>query len=249
MAGLTQGPGRTGMAPMIGCRTCSLAGVPSDALRSIEAFKLCHGRAWSGDLLIEQGERERKLFTLFSGWAIQFKMLDGGERQIVHVLLPGDLIGLETCTLGVAEFTVQAVTDTTYCVFNAQRLQDVMVEANLAERLLKILSQQISRMGERMSVIGACEAKRNVAHFVAVLHERLLRIGLAQDRSFRIPLSIQQIADCCGLTSVHIHRVLRTLREEGVLHIDNHRVEILNDVALADAAHLLPRSLPQDVVL
>ena len=120
-----------------GCRNCPLHSnaVASPDLPLIESFKVAHGRAWSGDVIIEQGGRRPRLFTLFSGWAIKYKSLESGERQVVHLLLPGDLVGLETCMLGVAEFGIQAVTDVTFCSFDVDRFHDVAVSPGISSKV------------------------------------------------------------------------------------------------------------------
>ena len=100
-----------------------------------------------------------------------------------------------------------------------------------------------------MTAVGACDARRNLAHLVASLHQRLLKLGLAQEGGFRLPLSIQQIADCCGLTPVHVHRVLRGLREENILALDCRKIEILDPDALRQIACVSSRELPADAIL
>jgi len=236
---------------ILGCRNCPLvanAGA-SQELSLIESFKIGHGRAWSGDVIIEQGGRRPRLFTLFSGWAIKYKSLESGERQVVHLLLPGDLVGLETCILGAAEFGVQAVTDVTFCTFDADRFNDVVAAPGISRRIMMMQAHESSLIAERLTAVGACDARRNLAHLVASLHQRLLKLGLAQERGFRLPLSIQQIADCCGLTPVHVHRVLRTLREEKIVALDCRKIEILDLDALRQIACVSSMELPPDAIL
>jgi len=234
-----------------GCRNCPLHAnvVASPDLPLIESFKVAHGRAWSGDVIIEQGSLRPRLFTLFSGWAIKYKSLESGERQVVHLLLPGDLVGLETCMLGVAEFGVQAVTDVTFCSFDTDRFSDVSATAGISRRIMMLQAYESSMIAERLTAVGACDARRNLAHLIASLHVRLLKLGLAQERGFRLPLSIQQIADCCGLTPVHVHRVLRGLREENIVALDCRKIEILDPDALRHITRVASMDLPQDVIL
>jgi len=234
-----------------GCRNCPLHSnaVTSPDLPLIESFKVAHGRAWSGDVIIEQGSHRPRLFTLFSGWAIKYKSLESGERQVVHLLLPGDLVGLETCMLGVAEFGVQAVTDVTFCSFDADRFSEVAATPGISRRIMILQAHESSMIAERLTAVGACDAKRNIAHLIASLHLRLLKLGLAQEQGFRLPLSIQQIADCCGLTPVHVHRVLRALREENIVALDCRKIEILDPDMLRRIACVSNMDLPQDAIL
>ena len=236
---------------ILGCRNCSLMSNPAGnpELPLIESFKVGHGRAWAGDVIMEQGSRRPRLFTLFSGWAIKYKSLESGERQVVHLLLPGDLVGLEACMLGAAEFGVQAVTDVTFCNFDADRFNEVAAAPGLSRRIMMMQAHESAMIAERLTAVGACDARRNLAHLVASLHQRLLKLGLAQERGFRLPLSIQQIADCCGLTPVHVHRVLRGLREENIVTLDCRKIEILDSAALRQLACVSSMELPPDAIL
>ncbi len=233
------------------CRNCSLnpSCATSPDLTLIESFKIAHGRAWSGDVIIEQGAQRPRLFTMFSGWGIKYKSLDSGERQVVHLLLPGDLVGLETCVTGVSEFGVQAVTDVTYCAFDAERFSEVATAPGVSRRIMMMQAHESSMIAERLTAVGACDAKRNLAHLIASIHLRLLKLGLSQEHGFRLPLSIQQIADCCGLTPVHVHRVLRALREENIVELDCRKIEILDLKALREIARVSGMELPQGFIL
>jgi CRP/FNR family transcriptional regulator, anaerobic regulatory protein len=57
-----------------------------------------------------------------------------------------------------------------------------------------------------------------------------------------MPLTQEQIGEMLGLTGVHISRTLRQLRDEGLIVMEGHRVEITNFEALSsledfDGAH------------
>ena len=54
--------------------------------------------------------------------------------------------------------------------------------------------------------------------------------------SFSLPLSQQQIADALGITTVHVSRTARVLREEGVLTLRDRRATIHNVDELRAAA-------------
>ena len=51
------------------------------------------------------------------------------------------------------------------------------------------------------------------------LAERLSLVGLATEAEFKCPLSQPVLADALGLTSIHVNRVLRQLRELDLLTI------------------------------
>ena len=60
------------------------------------------------------------------------------------------------------------------------------------------------------------------------LAERLDLIDLATLNEFRCPLTQNLIADALGLTSIHVNRVLRQLREQELLTVERGTVRIHN---------------------
>lgn len=62
-----------------------------------------------------------------------------------------------------------------------------------------------------------------------------MRVGLANQNGFSCPLTQEELGDALGLTSVHINRVLRQLRSEGLLVLRRPTVGI-PDLRLLHAA-------------
>ena len=68
-------------------------------------------RCRRGDLILGPGHSRQYWFKIVSGAAKRFSIHSDGRRQIVDLLLPGDLVGIgRDADL---EFTVEAVTDGT----------------------------------------------------------------------------------------------------------------------------------------
>ena len=58
------------------------------------------------------------------------------------------------------------------------------------------------------------------------LRGRLHQAGLANGAGFRMPMTQQEIADHLGLTLVHVNRVLRRLREAGIVTVQRGVVSV-----------------------
>ena len=63
--------------------------------------------------LIVDGYEFSKLCFLRDGYAVRYKLLRNGKRQILNVLLPGDLVGIPGSFLKRAIYSVTAITDLT----------------------------------------------------------------------------------------------------------------------------------------
>ena len=180
---------------------------------------------------------------LLAGMACRYKMLGDGRRAIVAFLIPGDFAG--PCFLqdhktdfGVAALTVCEVAD-------IPRLPDRALSGGspgLARALLRL--DQLDRAIQRMWLANIGQpADKRLAHLLCELHERLALVGMADENSFPLLMTQQDLADALGLSSVHVNRVVQYLREEGFIRTANRNVYIpdparLHKFAGFDSAYL-----------
>jgi CRP-like cAMP-binding protein len=61
---------------------------------------------------------------------------------------------------------------------------------------------------------------------------RLGRLKLTGDDTYRLPMTQQQIGDYLGLTTVHVNRILKRLRDTGLVTVQRQTVMIHDAGAL-----------------
>lgn len=205
----------------------------------MERFKHSHEVAWTHDVIIKEGQDTPLLFTLYSGIAIRCRSVSNGKSQLLSIVLPGDLVGLEFLHRETASCTVQAVTDVTYCRFDPARWRtELMHVPDLAHRLCERLLLDQRHLEDRLTAISACTAEGAIAHFFLSLYDRLRVRRLCHEGSFALPLTNRQLANAVGMTTVHLHRLLRKLEREGILTHDRHRILIHDEPKLRELACL-----------
>src|SRR5947207_742023 len=64
--------------------------------------------------LVVVGDEYRNLCFVRDGHAIRYKLLRSGKRQILNVILPGDVIGFPVSFFDRSIYSIVAVTDLTY---------------------------------------------------------------------------------------------------------------------------------------
>ena len=96
----------------------------------------------------------------------------------------------------------------------------------LASAFLWATSRDEAVTVEHLASIGRRTAIERTAHFFLELHERLTLVGLADGTEFECPLTQSDLGDALGLSSIHINRVLRKLREIQMLTFHDHKVLI-----------------------
>jgi CRP-like cAMP-binding protein len=171
-----------------------------------------------GRQLTEEGQTGHKAFVLQSGWACSYKDLPNGQRQIISFPIAGDCVGLRSVLLRTADHSFSALTDAVVSAVEGPHIMKCVDEfPRLAAALLWAASRDEAMVVEHLVNIGRRSAIERTAHFFMELAERLRLVGLATEAEFECPLTQLVLADALGLTDIHINRVLRQLREQGLL--------------------------------
>jgi CRP-like cAMP-binding protein len=84
-----------------------------------------------------------------------------------------------------------------------------------------------------------------MAHLLMELYHQLKAIGRARDNMFDFPITQTELADCVGLSSVHVNRVLQDLRKQGLLRVDRSQFELLKPQELKEIGGFDPAYLHQ----
>jgi CRP-like cAMP-binding protein len=187
--------------------------------------------------MIHQGQRGQSAFVLASGWACSYKILPSGSRQIVDIQIPGDFLGLRSILFRTADHNVEPIT----LVHASEVKQRDLLTAfgqtpRLATAVLWAASRDEAMVVEHLVGIGRRSAVERMAHFLLELGARLRLVGLGDRKGYFCPLSQYLLGDTLGLSAIHVNRVLRELREEGMVTFQKGRV-VFNDYdALVDLA-------------
>jgi CRP-like cAMP-binding protein len=204
---------------------------------------------WAGHDLVHQGQEDQACYILLSGWACSYKLLRDGQRQIVDFQIPGDFLGLRSVVLHVSDHSIEPVTDIEVTEVYAFDLLDVFAKTpRLATAVLWTASRDEAMVVEHLVGIGRRGAAERIAHFLLELCARLTLVGMGSKAGYACPLNQYLIADAIGLSAVHVNRVLRQLREQGMVTFRNGYVTFDNydrTVAFADfEVSYLDQSMP-----
>ncbi|MEH6648044.1 Crp/Fnr family transcriptional regulator [Sulfitobacter sp.] len=172
----------------------------------------------AGRDLVHQGQADQAAYILVSGWACSYKLLHDGQRQVIDFQIPGDFLGLRSVVLHVSDHSIEPVTDIEVTEVHAADLFEVFAETpRLATAVLWTASRAEAMVVEHLVGIGRRDATERLAHFLLELGERLALVGMGSNAGYACPLTQYLIADAVGLSAVHVNRVLRQLREQGMV--------------------------------
>jgi CRP-like cAMP-binding protein len=180
--------------------------------------------------ILTEGAKNRAVYFLIDGFLIRYRILRDGQRQIVDLAIPGDFAGVPSCFFLDALYTIKALTNATVATVPLERLVALFeTHPRLAAKIFWSFSCDAAIHAEHLIVIGRRAAHERIAHFLLELLTRLQAVGLADERSFELPLSQEVIGDALGLSLAYVNRVLRRLADDRLVSIKDQKVTI-NDV-------------------
>jgi CRP-like cAMP-binding protein len=205
--------------------------------RIIEGERLVPKRS---DLVII-GDEYRNLCFVKDGYAIRYKLLRSGKRQILNVILPGDVIGFPVSFFDRSIYSVVTVTDLTYNICSLGSYAQLCYDhPQFGLALSWLAAQEAAIYAEHIVDLGRRTPPERLAHFLLETHARLLAVGLAEKASFDLPFSQEVMADVLGLSVPHLNRVIQQLRADQLITSRSRNVELTDMTSLQTLAHYQP---------
>ena len=184
---------------------------------------------------------------LIEGLIGRYKDLRNGERQITELHVPGDFADLHSFTLKFLDHSIMTLTPCTIVQVPHARLKAITEEhAHLARVLWFMTNLDAAIHREWVVSLGRRSALKRTAHLFCELQVRLGIVGLATESGYALPITQTVLAECLGLTSVHVNRVLKELRERGLVAFRSGRVTISDLAGLRGIAEFDPAYLYLD---
>jgi CRP-like cAMP-binding protein len=158
------------------------------------------------------------VFLMESGWATGSIITASGDRQIVRLYLPGDLTSVDDLFGTQSTETLTTITHVT-----ATRLEAASVRAALprnSELMLALVQAAATTIGSLKRQLASVGRTRASARVAAMFLDMAGRLGANPSKDtfeFDCPLNQETIGDLTGLTSVHVNRTLKKLREAGLI--------------------------------
>jgi CRP-like cAMP-binding protein len=200
--------------------------------------------AHADQVLIRPNEELSVSTLLIDGIACRYKDLRNGERQITALHVSGDFLDLHSFTLKRLDHHVMTLTPCTLALLPHEKLTAITERFPHLTRVYWFATNLDAAIHREWELsLGRRTALSRVAHLFCELHVRLGIVGLASGDSYDLPLTQTDLAECLGLTAVHINRTLKELREQGMVDFRGGRVTITDRPALERVAEFDPSYL------
>ncbi len=200
----------------------------------------------AGRDLVHQGQSGQAAYILSAGWVCSYKIQPEGTRQIVDFQIPGDFLGLRSVLLRTSDHSFEPITDIQAAeVLGSDLLEALANTPRLATAILWAVSRDEAMVVEHLVGIGRRDADARMAHFLLELGARLALVGMGSKKGYGCPLTQYHLADALGLSAVHVNRVLRQLRESGLVTFRDGHVTFDDYGGLVELAAFDPAYLDQ----
>lgn len=179
--------------------------------------------------LVREGDPPQGVFLIMEGVACRYKLRAQGARQIMAYLLPGDFCDLDVALLTEMDHTIGTLSACQVVQISAETIQDLLINHPTIARALRLTTLvDEATLREWLVNVGRRSAEERVAHLLCELLLRLAAVGRTSEDGYDLPLTQVDLADMTGLTSVHVNRTLKVLREAKLIETTGRRLRILD---------------------
>ncbi|CAN5308807.1 Crp/Fnr family transcriptional regulator [soil metagenome] len=191
--------------------------------------------------LSEPSHGGHSMKILVEGWAMRTKSLTDGRRQVISVLIPGDIVSQRQTAPGWGLTTVTAITPVRTLeaadLCNALR-QETGRPSWLARACSAAAASEDNLVLEHIVRLGLRDASERTAHLLLELRNRLDTVGLCSDDRFAFPLKQELLGEALGMSVVHVNRTLQGLRKAGIFELHGGQVAVLQPELAAKLAQI-----------
>jgi CRP-like cAMP-binding protein len=205
---------------------------------------MIHVRYGAYQEMVQADHSSKYVYLLQKGWAVRYRLMADGRRQITSLHIPGDVCGLYWLHGNDDGQPLQAIGEV-----HALKVPcaDLLHLAQSRTRYFYGLTAEIQLLSSLLSehgvTLGRRTAAERLAHVFCELHERMSTAGLANNGEFSMPLTQIDLADLTGLTSIHVNRVLQQMRGAKLIELNSRRLKIVDRDRLNRLAMFDPRYL------
>lgn len=220
---------------------CSFSDEERAALDSLSDFPVVVGARHD---IIREGDNPTGVNLIVSGYAVRYKALADGRRQILGYFVPGDICDLRVFVLKRMDHSIATLTQAEIKTIPEKRVVEVIDRFPRIMRALwwaTLVEESITR--EWLLSMGQRTALERFAHLFCEIYHRADAVGLTDGSSVVLPLRQSDLAEMTGLSVVHVNRVLQQLRKNGLVKFDGRMLTIVNlkqleEIALFDPLYL-----------
>lgn len=181
----------------------------------------------AGILLTEEGEPRRTDLFISSGWALSYKSTTDGQRVVTDFLQRGDFVA-SNAILGKAHQSTRSVTDVVALEIDTHRSRLPEKYHHVFNIVTHLMARNYDILIEHIVNISRRRPADRLSFLFLEAAYRHKQAGLSTEDHYTFPFTQGDLADSLGVTSIHVNRLLRILRERELVRFRQSKVELLD---------------------
>jgi CRP-like cAMP-binding protein len=211
--------------------------IADEDIKEIEALPIAVRHFPAEQAVVRDGERATACCLIADGFCARSKTIASGKRQILSIHIPGEIPDLMSLFLHVMDHDLTTLTPSTLGFISHETLRKLHHRRpGLAEMFWRDTLIDAAMFREWIVNVGQRPAPARLAHVIIELRERLRIIGRLDGTNFEMPLTQEQIGEALGITAVHANRVIKQLRQEGIVELHRGRGTVMDERKLLELA-------------
>jgi CRP-like cAMP-binding protein len=233
----------SGLLPLIR-RLGAIYPVTEDEKQAVLDLPMHIRELGAGQDIVREGDRPSQCCLLLEGFAQRYKIVGEGRRQIMSFHIAGDMPDLLSLHLPVMDHSLGTTAPSKVGFISHQSLRRLIQQhPRIGNAFWRDTLVDAAVFREWMVGIGRRDARARIAHLFCELVTRMEVAGLAGEKFVRLPLTQSLVADALGLSTVHVNRVVQTLRAEGLIKWRGKGLTVTNWEGLKQAGEFDPAYL------
>lgn len=160
------------------------------------------------------------------------------RRQFVGLQIPGDYVDLPAYMLGYLDHDIDTISDVAIRRTPHDNIRALSAEKpDTFQKLWRISMIDASIHRYWAFRLGRLAGRARIASFLCEMLARLYARGLCTLDHFKLPLTQNELGEVCGMTGIHVNRLLAELREDGICTFSGGEVRVMDLARILRVAH------------
>lgn len=196
-------------------------------------------------LLVHERDFPDAVPIICSGWAASIRFLPNGRRQILSILLPGDIVSTGLLFGPRPEYVIEAITNVRYRTFKRRELKSFLFKrSDFLDSIMNASLAELAHSDRLIVDLGRRSSEERIARLILNLAQRLSDKDMMRDSTnMEFPLRQHHIADATGLTQVHVSVVISEFRRSGLVEFRQRSLTLLDLEGLRQRGNLSARPI------
>lgn len=218
-------------------RLRSMSALDDEDVRALRSLPYIVRRYPANQTIVRNGEKPSECCLIIEGFCLRSKATSHGQTQILSFHIPGDIPDLESLHLHVMDHDLMTLTECTLSFVSHTALRNLTRRRyGVAEALWRDTLIDAARFREWIVNIGQRPAISRLSHIIVEMRERLKVIGRGEGECIEMPFTQEQLGDAMGITSVHVNRIVKQLRDDRILEFSRRAVTVIDERKLLQLA-------------